>query len=95
MYVYFQQMKTRQYGKVTEQGIHLKKPTGAELADALQTALKDGFKHIYVYDSATTIVDTADKLKEYADLQIGWSNFCLTIEAFRLDFTNEEIYYAT
>lgn len=86
MYVYFEQKKTGEFGKNHLKGIHLKKPNGSELADALAVAERDGFTVIYVYDSAKTIVQTAEALSQTTGLLIGWSSFCLSLPAFRLDF---------
>lgn len=85
-YVYFQKMPTRQYGKNSKQGIHLKKPSAHALADALEVASRDGFTMIYVYDTSKTIVQIAEALQAETGMLIGWSCFCQTVEAFKLEY---------
>ena len=90
MYVYVQQMKTNQYGKNSDQGIHLKKPTPSELLSAVDRAADQGFKTVYVYDSTKTIVETCDALCLESGWMIGWSSFCQTVDAIKIDFSFDD-----
>lgn len=83
-YIYVERRRTNQYGKATETGIHLKKPNGSELADAIERGLAAGYKSIFVYDSARDLRAIAESL-EASGIMIGWSQFCTTVDAFKLD----------
>lgn len=48
MKVYVQACKTRQFGRGSEAGIHLLKPSTDRLADAVLEADSKGFQTVYV-----------------------------------------------
>ncbi len=85
MKIWISAMKTSEFGKVSVQGIHLKEPTAAELVNALDQAVKDGFKNIYVYDSQKDAVALSAMLATESDIYVGWSDFCQTVDAFVVD----------
>ena len=85
MRVYVELVKTRQFQKKSDVGIHLLKPSADQLADAVLVADDKGFQTVFVYDSSRTLIDLADMVKTGLGLMVGWSNFCQTSDAFVID----------